>query len=63
MGSGPVLLKKPIFCDFPGAGGGGGVGGGGKHPVPPLNQLNVHFAKITNILTRHSIIKEVVNLY
>ena len=33
-GSGPVLIKKLYFCDFPGGGGGGG-GGGGPDPLPP----------------------------
>ena len=31
-GSGPVLLKIPIFCDFSGGGGGGG---GVRTPCPP----------------------------
>ena len=32
-GSGPVLLRNPIFRNFPGGGGGGGGGGPGPRPT------------------------------
>ena len=37
-GSGPVLLRKPIFCDFSGGG-----GGGSGPPVPPLDPRMIFF--------------------
>ena len=41
-GSGPVLLRNPIFLKFSRGGGGGGGGGGGRDPL----SLDLHMAHL-----------------
>ena len=51
-GSGQVLLKNPIFCDFAGGGGGGGGGEGNLDPLSPSGSAHVLAYAISSISIR-----------